>query len=140
MARNNAQYQHSSAARRMREIPDPNYQKVQGRKPHKGAGMGYVLFVAVALVLTAFVLTKYISLRGDVTNRLNHISRLETQLNDLKLENDATYSRINSNVDLEEIRNTAINELGMTYAKEGQIETFTSENGDYVRQVARIPE
>ena len=83
---------------------------------------------------------QYISLRSDVTNRLQHISVLESQLNNLKLENDATYSRINSNMDLEQIRDTAINELGMTYAKEGQIETFTSENGDYVRQLAKIDE
>lgn len=137
---NNIQYQHSNAARRLKEIPDQNFRKVEGRKPHKGAGMGYVIFVAAALLVTAFVLTRYISLRADVTNRLNNISKLETQLNDLKLENDATYSRINSNVDLEQIRDTAINELGMTYAKEGQVETFTSENGDYVRQVEQIPE
>ena len=43
-------------------------------------------------------------------------------------------------MDLEQIRDTAINELGMTYAKEGQIEFFTSENGDYVRQIAKIDE
>ena len=54
--------------------------------------------------------------------------------------NDATYSRINSNMDLEEIRDKAINELGMVYAREGQIETFTSENGDYVRQLSQIGE
>jgi hypothetical protein len=43
-------------------------------------------------------------------------------------------------MDLEEIRDKAINELGMVYAREGQIETFTSENGDYVRQLSQIGE
>lgn len=137
----NVNYQYSSAAVRMREIEHPNYKK-QTYSNHriKAGSIGYVLFIAVALIATAFVLVGYISLRADVTNRLEHISRLETQLNELKLENDATYSRINSNMDLEEIREAAINELGMTYAKEGQVETFTSENGDYVRQLAKIPD
>lgn len=139
MARNNnSRYQYANTAVRMGEIADPNLRSLPGGRIHRGAGMGYVLFVAVALVFTAFVLVQYISLRSDVTNRLQNISRLEQQLNDLKLENDATYSRINSNMDLAQIRDTAINELGMTYAKEGQIETFTSENGDYVRQIAKI--
>lgn len=140
MATANARYNHTSAAVRLGEVADPNLVRIPGggRRARRNT-FGYVLFIAAALVLTAFVLMNYISLRSDVTNRLEHISSLETQLNDLKLENDATYSRINSNMDLEEIRNAAINELGMTYAKEGQVETFTSENGDYVRQLEQIP-
>ena len=39
----------------------------------------------------------------------------------MKLSNDEDYSRAASSVDLEEIRRVAIGELGMRYAKEGQI-------------------
>lgn len=139
MAANN-QYQYTNAARRLGEIPDSrNKRLIQGRRVRKNMGIPYVLFVAAALAITAFVLMGYVSLKSDITNKLEHISTLEAQLNDLKLENDATYSRINSNMDLEEIRDIAINELGMTYAKEGQTMTFVSENGDYVRQLAQIP-
>ena len=134
------QYQYGSAAVRMREIEDPNYRRVHRGGHHRGVSVWYMFFVSAALIFTAFVLVKYISLRSDVTNKLKNISALETQLNELKLENDATYSRINSNMDLEEIRDKAINELGMVYAREGQIETFTSENGDYVRQLSQIGE
>ena len=142
MAANNygRTYQHTNVAVRLGEVENPELRRLSGGRLHRGASFGYVLFVAIALVFTAFVLMQYISLRSDVTNRLQHISALESELNDLKLESDATYSRINSNMDLEQIRDTAINELGMTYAREGQIETFTSENGDYVRQLAKIDE
>lgn len=139
MAGYNTQYQYTNAARRLGEIPDNDKRVIKGRKARKTLSIGYVFFVAIALTVTAFVLVGYVSLKSDITNRLDHISQLEAQLNDLKLENDATYSRINSNMDLEQIRNTAINELGMTYAKEGQTETFVSEDGDYVRQLAQIP-
>ena len=134
------EYQQSNVAIRMGEIADPGMRVLPGGRGHIGSHIGYIMFVAAALVITAFVLVHYITLRSDVTNRLQNISTLESQLNALKLENDATYSRINSNMDLEQIRDTAINELGMTYAKEGQIEFFTSENGDYVRQIAKIDE
>jgi len=139
MATYQAGYQRTNVAKRLGEIEDDKRVIQGGKRNRRALGFGYVLFVAAALALTAFVLVGYVSVKSDITNRLNHISALETQLNDLKLENDATYSRINSNMDLEEIRTTAINELGMTYAKEGQTETFHSANGDYVRQLQQIP-
>ena len=57
----------------------------------------------------------------------------------MKLSNDEEYSRIESSVNLEQIKQIAINELGMTYAGEGQIVEYSSEGSDYVRQVADIP-
>ena len=39
-------------------------------------------------------------------------------------------------LDLEEIKRVAIGELGMTYAKEGQIITYTAEGDDSMRKVS----
>jgi len=65
---------------------------------------------------------------------------LESRLNDMKLDNDETYGRISSNINLEEVRRIAIQELGMKYADEGQIIVFDGEDSDYVRQTGEIPE
>lgn len=100
---------------------------------------GYVLFLCAALVVTGFILVNYIALQSDITNSVEHISRLEKELNDLKLSNDEEYSRITSSVDLEEIKRIAIQELGMQYAEEGQIISFVSESSDYVKQMEDIP-
>lgn len=99
-----------------------------------------VLSMAVAMVAAAFILTWYLTLQSDITNSIKHISALESQLNEMKLDNDENYSRITSNVDLEEVKRVAIQELGMQYAKEGQIITFSGEGSDYVRQTGDIPE
>ena len=99
----------------------------------------YVLFLGAAMLVSAFVLIGYIRLQSDITNSINHIAALESELNDLKLSNDEEYSRIESSINLEEIKRIAINELGMTYAGEGQIVEYSSEGSDYVRQVADIP-
>lgn len=52
------------------------------------------------------------------------------------MENDEEYNRINSNIDLEEIKRIAIGELGMTYAGEGQIITYSHVGNDYMRKVS----
>lgn len=43
-------------------------------------------------------------------------------------------------VDLEEIRRIATEELGMTYAAKDQVVLYESEESDYVRQYEEIPD
>lgn len=100
---------------------------------------GYVLFLSAALASACIILVYYIGLQSDITYSVKHIAALERQLNELKVANEEDYSRISSSVDLEEIRRIAIQELGMQYAREGQIVSFASESSDYVKQMAEIP-
>lgn len=102
--------------------------------------IGSVLFLAAAMITAGFILTWYLTLQADITNSIEHISRLESELNTLKLSNDENYSRITSNINLEEVKRIAIQELGMGYAEEGQIISFHGEGSDYVRQTGAIPE
>ncbi len=101
--------------------------------------LGYVTFLILAMLITGSVLINYIQLQSQITNNVETISYMERQLNDLKLANDEEYSRITSSIDLEEIKRIAIGELGMQYATEGQIVTYTNEGSDYLKQVADIP-
>ena len=112
----------------------------KNRERAKHMNAGYVLFLCVALVVTGITLINYIGLQSDITNSVKRISSLEKQLNDLKLANDEEYSRITSSVNIEEIKRIAIQELGMQYAEEGQIIPFASQNNDYVKQMANIPQ
>lgn len=100
---------------------------------------GFVMFTLCALVAASVILLGYIKLQSDVTNRINHIASLESQLNDLKLSNDEEYDRIMGSVDLEEIKRIAIEDLGMRYARDGQVVTYSGEGSDYVRQYSDIP-
>lgn len=112
----------------------------KNREKAKHMSAGYVLFLCVALMVTGVILVNYIGLQADITNSVQHISALEKQLNDLKLANDEEYSRITSSINLEEVKRIAIQELGMQYAEQGQIISFASENNDYVKQLADIPQ
>lgn len=111
----------------------------KNRERAKHMSAGYVLFLSMALLAAGIILVYYIGLQSDITNSVKNIATLERQLNTLKVANEEDYSRISSSVDLEEIRKIAIQELGMQYAKEGQIISFVSENSDYVKQMAEIP-
>lgn len=145
--RQNAYYVQGNTVRRVqpaREMPERSPKRVsnsvrKNRERAKHMSAGYVLFLSAALVSAGIILVYYIGLQSDITNSVKHIATLERQLNDLKVANEENYSRISSSVDLEEIRRIAIQELGMQYAKEGQIISFASENSDYVKQMAEIP-
>lgn len=112
----------------------------KNREKAEHMSAGYVLFLSLALVATGWILVGYIRLQSDITHSIESISKLESELNDLRLANDEEYNRITSSIDLEEVRRIAIQELGMQYAEEGQIVTYESENSDYVKQIAAIPE
>ena len=102
--------------------------------------LGYVLFLVAALVAAAMILIGYIRVQSDIILSVKNIAAMESELNDLKLTNDEDYARAASSVDLEEIRRVAIGELGMRYAKEGQIINVSGEGIAYVRQLAEIQE
>lgn len=102
--------------------------------------LGYVLFLVGALIMAAMILMSYIRVQANIIVSVRNIASLESELNNLKLSNDEDYARAASSVDLEEIRSVAIGELGMRYAKEGQIINVSGEGKDYVRQLAEIQE
>ena len=99
---------------------------------------GYMVFLIGALAVSAMILMSYISLQSDIIIATKRVASLERELNNLKLSNDEDYARAASSVDLEQIRSVAIGELGMKYAKEGQIINVSGEGSDYVRQLADI--
>lgn len=107
----------------------------KNREKARHMSLGYMTFLLAALFTCAVVLINYVQLQSELTTRTEHIAELESRLNTKKLANDEAYNRITSNIDLEEIKRIAISELGMIYAQEGQIVTYSNEGNDYMRQV-----
>jgi cell division protein FtsL len=99
----------------------------------------YVVFLTMAVMVFGAFAGIYIHIQSDVTARMKTIASLESQIEDVKADNDEAYKRINTTVDLENIRDTAINELGMSYAKESQIIYYTVTEDDYMNQYSEIP-
>lgn len=99
----------------------------------------YVSFLTAVSVATVFVCVNFLQLQSEGISYRNQIASLESQLTELKLANDNAYEEAVSSVDMEEVKRIAVNDLGMTYADEGQIITYSNQEGDYIRQYAEVP-
>lgn len=94
-----------------------------------------IVFLAGALIITAACLFQYITLNAQVTSAVEEIADLESELSELRSDNDEALNAIESGISLDDIKYRAIAELGMTYASEDQIIHYSNEESDYVRQV-----
>lgn len=112
--------------------PRPEVRKNREKAHHMSAG--YLLFLGLALAAAALILVNYIQLQAELTNLTKSVATKESTLNNLKVSNDEEYNRIVNSIDLEEIKRIAIGELGMVYAEEGQIVSYTTESNDYMRK------
>lgn len=100
---------------------------------------GYVAFLTMAVIITAMASVGYIKLQSNITSHMKSISTLESQLEDIKADNAAAQKRINTAIDLNHIKDVAVNELGMVYASESQIVYYSIDNNDYMNQYEDIP-
>lgn len=128
-------------AQPVRRQTKPASKEVQRSKSHvQHISAGYVVFLAVAAVLALFVCVHYLQLQSEVSNRSDNIVSLQQQLRELQEENIAREDSIMNAMNLEEIRDIAINDLGMVYATSDQIIRYNDPVGNKVTQYSNIPE
>lgn len=143
-----AGYQHGTAIKELSfeemletaPVKKPNHTARKNREKAVQMNLGYVAFLIAALTFAAVILIGYINLQSEITNSVKRVSRMESELHALKQDNDEYETRINSSVDLEEVKRIAICELGMKYASEGQIIRVEGGGDDYARKYSEIPQ
>ena len=99
----------------------------------------YVAFLTAASIATVCVCVNFLQLQAQGITYRNQIASLESRLSTMKLANDNAYENAISSVSMEEVKEIAVNQLGMVYANEGQVITYSSQEGDYIRQYREIP-
>lgn len=102
--------------------------------------MPYVMFLTAAAIATVFLCVQYLQLQALGTSYRSDIAALESTLSEAKLANDSAYEAAISSVSMEQIKEIAVNELGMVYADEGQVIVYSSQKEDYIRQYEEIPQ
>lgn len=116
-------------------------QKTADRKrTAKAARMNPALIAALLgmTVIMCAALIHYVNLRYELTYTVNKVASLESELTQLRENNEETLNEINSSVKLEDIRYKAITQLGMTYANKDQIVDYENDTDDYVHQVSEV--
>ncbi len=111
----------------------------RNREKAKYMSTGYICFLTLMIGIMSIGCLWYVNLRSEITASQKNISKMQIQLTDLKLSNDEEYDRIMGNVDLEQIKKTAMNELGMKYPDSDQVINIDGSGSDYVRQYGDIP-
>lgn len=100
----------------------------------------YVILLTIASICTLYLCVNYLHVQSSITARMHNIESLETKLEQMKAENDALETSINTSIDLNEIYETATKELGMVYANKDQVLLYDKTESEYVRQYEDIPE
>lgn len=161
-------YVEGSAARRLQEVPArkeypnaPNPQKKRristtpttqagtkrqlskaaqkNREKANAMNLGFVIFLAAVSVAILFMSVHYLQLKSELTSSKKYVANLEAQLTELREDNDAYYSQVSSNIDLNRIKKIAIGRLEMKYPTETQKRTYTISGNSYVRQYQDVP-
>ena len=75
-----------------------------------------------------------------MNNGQKKIASLESELAEMKKVNADELNRIESSVNLEEIRDIAMNELGMVYATQENVVLYKNTTQNYVSQYNEVPQ
>ena len=125
----------AQTARRVREnMPERPAAQQRNREKAKSMGRGFVVFLAVVSVAVLFCCVNYLQLKSELTGKIKTVASLETELSQIKEDNNAYESQVTSDVDLNTIKKLAIGRLGMNYPKDDQKKTYTMPSNSYVRQ------
>lgn len=95
------------------------------------------IYIAVGLFVVLLVFSLISSVKRNDLN--TEIGKLESQVQELREQNDSKEYEINSAVDLNYIVQVATGELGMVRSGIGQIKTYNSDDSEYTQQLAEIP-
>lgn len=88
---------------------------------------GYVVFLTVCVVVSALIAVLFVQMQSQMTTRMKNVANLESQLADLRADNDARYKNLTTSTDLEHIKKVAMKKLGMKYPTEKQVVYYTVE-------------
>lgn len=146
------EYIYGNTVRRLHAVPEPR-EEIQPEKPKKASrqvrrnrnkamhmSAGYVVFLTVAAVIALVVCVQFLEMRSGITSQAKEVTRMQQELVTLKDENDTRYDSIMNSISEEEVRERAVNDLGMVYAQAGQIVEYQNPGNDYVKQYEAIPE
>ena len=147
-------YIHGNTVRRAEAVPNPGRERQHPQqRPHKKQGrqvqhnrtkalsmdFAYVRFLTVAAIIALIACVWYLQIRADLAERTRHVAELQTELSEIKEDNSVRYNTIMDSINLEMVREKAVNEMGMVCADSDQVVIYKNPSKDYVKQYQDIP-
>lgn len=128
------------------EEQQPQIQKRLSKKTRRNrakalsVNRGYVVFLAVVSTVAVFMCVSYIQLKTEMTSQTKKIASKQTELAEIRADNDALENALYASVDLNEVYRVATGKLGMHYPEQDQIVRYSTDGSGYVRQYADVPD
>ena len=122
-------------------LPKVSPQRKPHRKPQVTRGIGFFSMVILLLAMTAtlYVSFQYLHLQSDLNILDKKMVLLNEELKDLTDHNNAAEIALNQPVDLNQVYEVAVGELGMVFPNHNQVIEYESQMAGYVRQYSDIP-
>lgn len=99
--------------------------------------LGFIFLTLVSAVLV-YSAVSFLHLKYEYTTAERELSKSESELSVLATENDNREKIVYSNIELEEIRKTAMEKFGMAYPDSSQIIKYNRTDAGYVRQYSEV--
>ena len=100
----------------------------------------YVIFLTVAVIAVVLMCVEYLALNSAISDVKENISLLEDNIDTLTAQNDAMDYEINGYVDVANVVQVAVEELGMVPATKDQVFFYESSDTEYMKQFGDIPQ
>lgn len=96
------------------------------------------LLLTACTMLFGAVCGAYVYCQAELTTTMKTVSSLENAVSDLRPENNETSTRLETQINLETIKDIAINQLGMAYPAEENIVYYKPDSANYMNQYEDI--
>ena len=135
------------STRELEEIRRKKNRRTSARRNQERAlsmNRAFVAFLTACVAASALVSVSLIQIRSNVTQQMKEVAALESQINDMKADNDARYKQITTSVDLNAIKDAkeiGLNGVIIYSLKDGGKNYFNSiDKNNYMDQYSDIPE
>ena len=129
-----------TAARTAKNAAPDQVRAAQTRSRVRFVGGRYVIFLTVICAVAFLLCVYYLQQKSALTTKYENMASLQARYNTLKNDNDARYNQVISSVTLEDVKNAAINRLGMHYPDSDHMRYYTLTDDSYVRQYTDVAE
>lgn len=146
-------YVYGSTVRQMQAAPERAPQKARpaeskrtsrqvarNRNRAMSISPAYAVFLAAAAICAVFVCVMYLNLQSSVVSHSENVTAMQEELAELMEDNNTRYNAAADSVNIETVKDRAMNEMGMVYASQGTVVEYDRPSGDYVKQYSDIPE
>ena len=127
-------------------VGEPEYrqktsrQVLKNRRRALSMNTAYAVFLASAAIFAVVICSLYLRLQSETVARSENITALQRELAELTEKNDAAYQAAADSINLNTVRDRALNQLGMVYASQGRVVSYQNPTTDCVKQYNDIPD